>query len=132
VTNVTLVAIATILGVLLIDVVFCLYLIRVERANAEADVARLERLHAGERERLVKRVEYLEFQLANHVAHVLKLPPPAPPMAPNPPDPLPEVMQSFLAAIEDEESRGEFETDFRARLALGLDPHAIVAEAMSG
>lgn len=109
-----------------------LYAWRLEEMRHDRELQRLDVTYAGERERLAARVTYLEFQLANHVAHVLKLPPPAPPVGNGPkPEPLPEVMQKFLDAIEDEEARGEFEGDFRARLALGADPHTVVAEAMS-
>lgn len=106
--------------------------LREEQGRHEKEIERLRDAYAGERTRLAERVQYLEFQLANHVAHVLKLPPPAPPVGNGPkPEPLPEVMQKFLDAIEDEEARGEFEGDFRARLALGADAHRVVAEAMS-
>lgn len=118
--------------IILTDILFALYLVRLERERGLAEIARLEGLHAGERDRLGARVQYLEFQLANHVAHVLKLPPPAPPLANGPqPEPLPEVVQKFLDAIDDAEARVEYEGDFRARLALGADPHQLVAEAMS-
>lgn len=106
---------------------------RLEDARHERDVARLTALHEHERERTAARVQYLEFQLANHVAHVLKLPPPAPPAGNGPkPEPLPDVMLKFLEAIEGDEERGEYEGSFRAQLALGIDPHRIVSEALRG
>lgn len=116
---------------------------RVRREEREAHALELERLQqahaserdtmAGERERLAERLKYVEFQLANHVAHLLKLPPPAPPIDNGKkPDPLPDMMLKFLAALEGDEERLEFEQSFRADLALGLEPAAIVARAMEG
>lgn len=103
-----------------------------QRTLHAAELLRLEASHAGERDRLAAQVKALEYQLASHVAHVLKLPPPVPPIDNGPkPEPLPEVVQKFLEAIEDEEARAEYEGDFRARLALGADAHKLVAEAMS-
>ena len=126
---------AIILGILAIDAYFCSYLVKAEHERGAEEITRLQALHAGERYRLVERVRYLEYQLANHIAHVLKLPPPAPPVSNGPPPkPLPEVMQKFLEAIEDEEARGEYAQDFRTRLELSpnADPAGIVAEALNG
>lgn len=106
--------------------------LRAVRRSHVAEIKLIELLTEGERERLVERVKYLEFQLASHVAHLLKLPPPVPPIDNGPkPEPLPEVMRAFLDAIDDEEARMEFEGEFRARLQLGADPHKVVSEAMS-
>ncbi|MGH2628643.1 MAG: hypothetical protein ACRDHY_18555 [Anaerolineales bacterium] len=97
-----------------------------------ADLDRLQSAHAGERERLAARVQYLEFQLANHVAHVLHLPPPGPPIENGPkPARLPDMMLKFLEAIEGDEERVEYEQGFRADLALGIDPAVIVSRALS-
>lgn len=128
-----LIAAGVVVVILVTDVFFTAYLLRVERESAQVELDRLEKLHAGERERLAKRVEYLEFQLAASVARALKLPPPAPPVPEAPPlKPLPEVMQKFLDAIDDEESRQEFESDFRARLEYpNADPAGIVAAALN-
>jgi hypothetical protein len=106
---------------------------RVElRAQHQAEIDRLTAAHSGERERLAERLKYVEFQIANHVAHLLKLPPPAPPIDNGTkPEPLPDIMVKFLAAIEGEEEREEFESDFRAQLALGIDPATIVSHALS-
>lgn len=113
---------------------------REERDAHAAELARLQASHAseratmaGERERLAERLKYVEFQLANHVAHLLKLPPPAPPIDNGTkPEPLPDMMLKFLAALEGEEERIEFEQSFRADLALGIEPAQIVARAMEG
>lgn len=106
--------------------------LRAVRRSHVAEIKLIELLTEGERERLLERVKYLEFQLASHVAHLLKLPPPVPPIDNGPkPEPLPEVMRAFLDAIDDEEARMEFEGEFRARLQLGADPHKVVSEAMS-
>jgi hypothetical protein len=112
---------------------------REEREVHALELARLQKAHEsecatmnGERERLAERLKYVEFQLANHVAHLLKLPPPAPPIDNGTkPEPLPDIMVKFLAALDDEEARGEFESDFRAQLALGIDAATIVSAALT-
>lgn len=114
-------------------------ILRWQTREHRLEIDRLDRLHAEamnlaeqERSRLAERLQYVEFQLANHVAHILKLPPPAPPIRNgDKPEPLPDIVQKFLEAIEDEEARLEYEGDFRARLALGADPAKLVSEAMS-
>lgn len=128
-----LIAAGVVVVILVTDALFTAYLLRVERDSARLELDRLEALHAGERERLAKRVEYLEFQLAASVARALKLPMPAAPVVEPPPlRPLPDVMQKFLDAIEDDEARQEFESDFRARLEYpNADPAGIVAAALN-
>lgn len=106
--------------------------VQAEWDRHDRELARLREMADGERDRLVERVKLVEFQLASHVAHLLKLPPPAPLIDNGPkPEPLPDVMVKFLLAIEDEDARGEYEQSFRAGLALGADPHQLVAEALS-
>lgn len=128
-----LIAAGVVVIVLVTDALFTAYLLKVERQSAQVELERLEKLHAGERERLAKRVEYLEFQLGASVARTLKLPMPVPPVVEPPPlRPLPDVMQKFLDAIEDDEARQEFESDFRARLEYpNADPAGIVAAALT-
>lgn len=108
-------------------------LLRDQERRHVAELDRLEKAYVTERTRLQGRVTQLEYQLAAHTAHVLKLPPPVPPGPEKKPEPLPDIMVSFLEAIEDEEARFEYETDFRQRLELNpnADPAKIVAEAMS-
>jgi hypothetical protein len=98
--------------------------------------ARTQELVAHLRELLARRDERiatLEYQLAAHAAHVLKLPPPTPPPSLRPAvKPLPEVMTKFLEAIEGEDERAEFELAFRRALEADpeADPHRLVAEAL--